>query len=755
MSANVLYAIRSIAGLYLLSLCWAWPVLGAVPAPADYDGDGQADLCVFGPRDEWFFSQTQDGFARARFGGDGLQVLRGDHDGDGHDDLVLYEPQPAVWHIRGSQGTEQHVQFGWSETVPVPGDYDGDGTNDLAVYFQPDGTWYIQASSAGFSTFKFGWWATIPVAADYDGDGRTDPAVYHPATGTWSILGSLRGFWELSFGWSAVRPVPADYDGDGEADPAVYYPDASIWYMLRSRDGFQERQFGWPGVMPVPSDYDGDGATDIAVFDADKRRWYVLGTDRGFWARQFGWSTHGDYDGDGRADLVLFHREPADWYTLASEDGFRQQQFGWSEVEPVQGDFDGDGVTDVAVYHQTNGMWYVMQTTAGFRTAQFGWWATPPVPGDYDGDGKTDLAVWHPETGLWSFMGSRAGFWTLTLGSEQAIAVPADYDGDGRMDPAVFYGEPPAAGGQQGTWHILPSATGFTPVAVEQFGWAEAVPVPADYDGDGRADLSVCGVDRVWYVRRSSDQQLVQRPLPVYGRILVPRDFDADGASDFTRYEQSTGVWTIHNSASGGSYDQQFGWQAAVPIGGVNRLAGGWDAMIPLPDTTYEEKTVDVNLPFDQDWVLEADFIGCSAGVWDRYLRNDGAAGLDMMTGRPDGMMLRLANGSIWFVAANVGSINNPYGSADTKDHVAGTLSRYTFSGDHTIRLEYLQSRMTYDPASGVDVFLCRFFWDGELIGEWTCYRESIPRAMTRLFVGHVAGGELRYLVGPFISLGD
>jgi len=71
--------------------------------------------------------------------------------------------------------------------------------------------------------------------------------------------------------------------------------------------------------------------------------------------------------------------------------------------------------------------------------------------------------------------------------------VPADYDGDGKADAAVFY---------QGRWTITLSGSGAD--RMSDFGWSGTLPVPADYDGDGTADLAVYHpAGAKWYVLSS------------------------------------------------------------------------------------------------------------------------------------------------------------------------------------------------------------------------------------------------------------
>jgi hypothetical protein len=56
--------------------------------------------------------------------------------------------------------------------------------------------------------------------------------------------------------------------------------------------------------------------------------------------------------------------------------------------------------------------------------------------------------------------------------------VPADYDGDGRADIAVYR---PSTG----TWFVLQSSAGNATWVTFQWGLPNDIPLPANFDGDG------------------------------------------------------------------------------------------------------------------------------------------------------------------------------------------------------------------------------------------------------------------------------
>ena len=318
----------------------------------------------------------------------------------------------------------------------------------------------------------------------------------------------------------------------------------------------------------------------VATSHATPRNASLVG-DSGIWS----FTTLGTRGHGVPAAPSVFRRSTGRWYTM----GDASPAFGNSADIPVPADYDGDGRTDPAVWRPSTGTWWILPSGTG-ATMNVRWgngaWKDVPVPGDYDGDGRGDLAVWRPETGAWWVLESSSGYSVsrrrmIQWGAPDDHPVPADYDGDGATDIAVF--RP-----RTGTWWVLTSATAFHPShrLVVQWGHGQSgdVPVPADYDGDGQADIAVWRPEGgVWWILVSSDgyrydgRLRVQWGFGTQDDVPVPVDYDGDGRADIAVWRPASAQWFIRRSFTGYSTHQAVQWGNSA-AGDIPLLAG-WSAM--------------------------------------------------------------------------------------------------------------------------------------------------------------------------------
>jgi hypothetical protein len=256
----------------------------------------------------------------------------------------------------------------------------------------------------------------------------------------------------------------------------------------------------------------------------------------------------------GGTQLVSLTATPVDAPWTATSDA------AWLTVTPASGVGSATltltaaphiGARDARTASVTIGAATVTVTQAGASLASLRWKT------DFPGSGHAAFVVWEPSTGLWSVSSRSPNTGVTTTlsqrwgaGSLGDVPVPGDYDGDGRADIAVWRPH-------DGRWYILHSSTEYGAGTTVQWGSGahQDVPVPGDYDGDGRTDLAVWRpATGIWYVRYSSTGYTSGGAWSwgagSLADIPVPGDYDGDGRTDLAVWRPSSGTWFVRTSST-------------------------------------------------------------------------------------------------------------------------------------------------------------------------------------------------------------
>ncbi|MEU9186527.1 VCBS repeat-containing protein [Streptomyces sp. NPDC048484] len=312
---------------------------------------------------------------------------------------------------------------------------------------------------------------------------------------------------DVQTGDEPLQPTVADLDEDGHADLVVSGAAQVLWGGPKGpRVGGAHGRVPLPGsgyyTAPIAGDFDGDGHTDLAVFrDSNEARKLVV--------------LKGPFKRSGAPTGTVEIPSPV--------------HEGASPVL-VAGDANDDRATDLALYDSP---WDPpLLFTGGARTA--GGLSKEPerlpegenvVFGDFDGDGRQDVAIGrsfvdsydevdtpHRRGQVSVRYGKEPGKWVTMDGGDfkegfgAGLAV-GDFNGDGCDDLAVQLTKKKEAGDARievlrggseyglgskpwrATKRSVPSADG------PDGGMLFAV---HDWDGDGRAELTLLGGDRWW-----------------------------------------------------------------------------------------------------------------------------------------------------------------------------------------------------------------------------------------------------------------
>jgi len=209
-------------------------------------------------------------------------------------------------------------------------------------------------------------------------------------------------------------------------------------------------------------------------------------------------------------------------------------------------------------------------------------------------------------------------------------SVLFDYDGDGRADVSVYR---PSTN----RWFEFFIAT--SSVAEQTFGIEGDVIAPADYDGDGKTDLGIFRPSSGdWWYLSSVDNVEKSVRFGSSGDVPRPSDFDGDGKADFIVFRPSNNFWYRFGS-TGVMTETQFGLDGDKPVTGDFDGDGKSDLAIYRPSTgtwwylaSTDGSQRAVRFGIATDTPVAADYDGdgrtdfavyrASEGVW--YIFNSG-----------------------------------------------------------------------------------------------------------------------------------